>query len=446
MSRIRWARGLCLIAALTVIFVSGASVALTGTAVGSDSPDTVEVADSTGIATAVDKPGEMLFQADKPEEAVSQVDQPAETLSQATIDADSIEMEGTVDTDGDADWRVSYRIELDTSERTQGFEDLQSDIEEEPSLYLEPFEDRIQRTADSAETATEREMSVQNFEVHTERTAQLDAEFGEVVFQFEWNSFASVDDDGTVRAGDGLDSLFLDEETRLTFRWGDSLQVDSHLPDADMIADQRLTWRGPLDFEPGTPRVVFVPADGQTPTDGTAPADETTPADGETPVDGDDSAGGEIPGDGDTATDGDLLPSTPILLAAFVVVVLAIALAVFLKQREQSVTDEQQPNTSPDSQEEPPSELLSNEERVLKLVKDNGGRIKQKEVAEMFDWSAAMTSQVVGNLREDGEVETFRIGRENVLTLPDVDIVPEQENEATDENSNVSKRSNEDAN
>jgi hypothetical protein len=39
-------------------------------------------------------------------------------------------------------------------------------------------------------------------------------------------------------------------------------------------------------------------------------------------------------------------------------------------------------------------------------------------VVQELDWTDAKTSQVVGNLREDGDVEVFRIGRENVLALP----------------------------
>jgi Uncharacterized membrane-associated protein/domain len=61
---------------------------------------------------------------------------------------------------------------------------------------------------------------------------------------------------------------------------------------------------------------------------------------------------------------------------------------------------------------------LSNEERVLRLLKGNGGRMKQQQVVTELDWTDAKTSQVVGSLREDEKIEVFRIGRENVLTLP----------------------------
>jgi uncharacterized membrane protein len=55
----------------------------------------------------------------------------------------------------------------------------------------------------------------------------------------------------------------------------------------------------------------------------------------------------------------------------------------------------------------------------MRLVRDRGGRMKQQEVVSELDWSAARTSQVVSGLREDGALETFRLGRENVLKLPE---------------------------
>ena len=80
----------------------------------------------------------------------------------------------------------------------------------------------------------------------------------------------------------------------------------------------------------------------------------------------------------------------------------------------------------------PPEDLLSNEERVLQLLQENGGRMKQKQVAEQLDWTAAKTSQVVGGLRDDDEVDSFRLGRENVLTLPDVDIEGGADDDSTE--------------
>jgi uncharacterized membrane protein len=72
-----------------------------------------------------------------------------------------------------------------------------------------------------------------------------------------------------------------------------------------------------------------------------------------------------------------------------------------------------------DSSEPVDPELLSNEERVLRLIEREGGRMKQQAVAERLGWTDAKTSQVTTKLREEGSLEGFRLGRENVLSLPE---------------------------
>ena len=331
-----------------------------------------------------------------------------EWLLQTDIDdADSVEMDVTVHPDGDAEWEVVYRLELDSEEEIEAFETVQADIEADQSTYLDPFEDRIQRTVESAESTTQREMSAQDFSVSAQRTVQPNAEFGEVVYRFQWTGFATVEDDGsTIRAGDALDSLFLEDRTSLTLRWQEGYHLDSHTPQAGTERDQRLTWRGPLDFDSGEPRLTLT-------------------ADGET-------------------FGADVLPSTPALMAGILVAGVVVALWLVGQQRRQEpVADEKHPGQPPDESAASsegdgtpagvPSDLLSNEERVLALLEQHDGRLKQKRVAETLDWSAAKTSQVVGTLRDEGDVESFRIGRENVLTLPDVGLVNDRHDDATDD-------------
>jgi hypothetical protein len=73
--------------------------------------------------------------------------------------------------------------------------------------------------------------------------------------------------------------------------------------------------------------------------------------------------------------------------------------------------------------EEPPAELLSDEERVVRLLEDNGGRMKQQDVEEALDWSQTKTSNVVNDLQDEGTIEVYRLGNENTLALPgEIDI------------------------
>ncbi|WP_049991373.1 DUF7345 domain-containing protein [Natrinema salifodinae] len=66
-------------------------------------------------------------------------------------------------------------------------------------------------------------------------------------------------------------------------------------------------------------------------------------------------------------------------------------------------------------------ELLSDEERVLRLLRRNNGRMKQASIVKETGWSNAKVSQLLSQMDEDGEIEKLRIGRENLITLPEVD-------------------------
>lgn len=66
-------------------------------------------------------------------------------------------------------------------------------------------------------------------------------------------------------------------------------------------------------------------------------------------------------------------------------------------------------------------ELLSDEERVLRLLRRNGGRMKQGSIVSETGWSNAKVSQLLSQMAEDGEIDKLRIGRENLITLPEVD-------------------------
>ena len=69
------------------------------------------------------------------------------------------------------------------------------------------------------------------------------------------------------------------------------------------------------------------------------------------------------------------------------------------------------------AEDRPDVALLSNEERVVETLRRLGGRAKQQQVVQELGWTDARTSQVVSKLRDEGSIEGFRLGRENVLIL-----------------------------
>jgi uncharacterized membrane protein len=316
----------------------------------------------------------------------SQVGPEAETFAQSEVDPDSVVLGIALAENGSATWEVSYRVELTTENETAAFESLQDDIEANTSSYLSAFRDRMERTARTAENATGREMSIRGLSVST--NVEAVQQYGTVTYRFQWTNFAPVDGE-TIRMGDSLAGFFLESNSRLTVTWPEGYDATTVSPEPDDRRDLTVTWQGPIEFGSNGPQVTASPA----------------------------SSGS----------------SFPVVLLAFAVV-LAIGMVgmvwlVFKRGLfDTEDSDEQAASPAAESasrdgptggQSQPDEDLLSNEEKVLRLLDERGGRIKQQEVAGEFDWTDAKTSQVVKSLREDEEIDVFRLGRENVLVDPD---------------------------
>ncbi len=321
-------------------------------------------------------------------------------LQTGNVESDGVVLRANVSENGDARWTVEYRIRLTDENTTEAFRSLQQDIENNESQYASTFERRITATVGTAENATGREMAVENVSVTTRVQELADPSIGFVVYSFKWTNFARTESDRLV-VGDAIEGFFLNANTTLEIAWPPGYEPDDIAPMPDSRpTENSVRWNGERDFGPNQPRVVLT------------------------------SAGA--------------FSIRPARLVAGLLI-LAVLGAVLYRFRGRirrglapgSPGDEESSSTSGQSRsdaqesgtgdEAPPEDLLSPQERVLRLVRENGGRMKQAEVTEEFGWSAARTSQVVGDLRDEGKLESFRLGRENVLRLPseDDDLQPE---------------------
>ncbi|OYR47181.1 MULTISPECIES: hypothetical protein [unclassified Halorubrum] len=348
---------------------------------------------------------------------------PSGGFDQMDVSPDDVLIAVTVEPDGDAVWETQYRIRLADDDEEQAFEELRADVESDPDAYTSRFGERMRTTAGAAENATGREMNVTNVSVSAERR-ELPQSYGVLTYRFEWSNFAAVDGDRLL-VGDAVDALFLDESTSLIVSWEDGYRLGEASPTPTETRDDAVVWQGPVDFTEGEPRVTIeqeefaagalpfvalgllvaivavvgyrrrpwgASASGETPV---ASAESTEPgATTSTAADGASASPDSASGEDDVTSD-----------------------SAAGEDESGTDADEDADGAAPPVDED----LLSNEEQVIRLVEENGGRVKQKRVAEELDWTAAKTSQVVTGLRDDGDLDGFRLGRENVLSLPEYD-------------------------
>ena len=326
-------------------------------------------------------------------------------LQQGGVDADEVQMDVMLRPNGTAEWTLEFWVRLDDNESTTAFDSLQDDIRDDPENHTRTFAERMNDTVATASDATGREMSADGFAVETERQS-FAREYGVVRYTFRWHGFAAVEGD-ELRAGDAIEGIYLDEGTRLLLEWPEGYERTSVTPDPDDDREHAVSWRGgETDFVSGEPRVVITAAGSGLRTAvlaGVAVAAVGLAAVGVWWYRDRTSTAGRT-ADEDESSDREPDPDS--------------ASGSGSATASAGTTAESAGSSATGT---PEMDLLSNEEQVLRLVRDNGGRMKQQAVVEELGWTDAKTSKVVSGLREEGELESFRLGRENVLSLPDAD-------------------------
>lgn len=346
-------------------------------------------------------------------------------------DADSVLISIEVTEDGDAEWWVEYRYALDDNTTRTAFENLSADIEDEPDSYASRFREGIVGSAETAAQNTGREMTISEvtIETGTDPIPQADGRHGTISYQFTWEGFADAQGD-SLEVGDAIHGFYLSPETTLLVSWPQSYELMEVRPTAENERDDRITWEGEMRFGSDEPAIRLgktTEQDTENPDqdDGQSGSedqpDESTEDGGTPPTDAD--GGGGTP-----ATEGDGDGGLPMLVLAVAAVLMlgVVGTGGFVVLRRYE-TKEDSDLEAENAEQRPPPDLMSNEERVLTALEDHGGRMKQKELAEECDWHASKTSKVVNGLKEDDAIEVFRLGRENILTLPDHTLDPTEQ-------------------
>lgn len=309
-------------------------------------------------------------------------------VEQRAVDADTVLIEAALQPSGAAVWTVEHRVRLETANETTAFEELRADVRANESRYASAFRQRMNGTIDTAQARTGRSMAIENVSV-TATIKALGRSTGVLTYRFRWTGFAAQQGDRLV-AGDALAGLYLDDSTVLTVAWPANYSAAAVRPEGER-GNRSVTWYGPHDFGPNEPHVAVSP--------------EAMPS-----------------GEGATG-----LPLWPGLIVAVAIVAGAYwwhARRADAESGAENATGDSSGAADRDEGSPPPAEsgdgdesLLRNDEQVRRLLLANGGRMKQQAIADELDWTDAKTSQVVGDLREEEVVETFRIGRENVVEL-----------------------------
>jgi hypothetical protein len=311
---------------------------------------------------------------------------------------------------GNATWTVELRYRLIGEDEISSFEGIQEDFEEGNLTVFEGIEEEIRPFAEEAANQTGRSMSLSDFNRDVEMKETLTLTEGVVSVSFNWSNFAAVNG-SVVRVGDIFagGGLALTEDERFVVERVDSLPVHSAAPEPDIEDGSRLVWDGERFFEEGQPRIVF----GEPP--------EASGNGGDGGGEGQDgNSSGEGTGDGGP-------PTTAAVIAGFLVLVSGFAGGFYLSRSGFMRGDGSEGDGGAATEAETAAteaengDLLTDEDRVVRILRGNGGKMKQAEIVEQTDWSKSKVSMLLSDMEDSGTISKLRLGRENVIELEDGD-------------------------
>ncbi|QLK27685.1 hypothetical protein HYG81_08800 [Natrinema zhouii] len=441
--RVSTAITLALTALLTMSLLGAVAVAPAAASPPSDSSQTAVAADRSHSTSAIASPVDSTtahrsdsFAPSLSSAAAAQSDPPLNQTDPRQV------IRLTVQDNGDVRWTIESHFRVTSDEDAAVFRDYAAEVAAGRDGVTYNFEEFRQ----TAEQTTGREMSIEDAGWDEPRivdssdvtggdtTTDEDARIGIISYSVTWTNFATVEDD-RIYFGDAFRT---DAGTWMKIQDGQRFVVETQSNYA-LETPTQLTWDGPYEFTTDELEIVFVQTGsggGGSLLDlswwwllviggaivaagiggyllfrrdelnelpiplerfpalesiGIGSRSDSESGDGTGPAAGAASSTAEAPAPGRTDID-DSNAGTGTRL-----------------------------EYTEDAGEEIDPELLSDEERVLRMLTQNGGRMKQATIVSETGWSNAKVSQLLSKMDDNGEIEKLRIGRENLITLPGVD-------------------------
>jgi uncharacterized membrane protein len=267
----------------------------------------------------------------------------------------------TVADDGSAAWHVEYRTLLLTAADVADFEAYAAELSE---VYLPEFRGLMERSAATAAAATGRYMEIGGVTGNAVIQESPTGRYGIVVYTALWDGF--TEPAATIAIGDAFTGgLYLEKGNTLVIRIPAQYAVAQALPAPDTTRDG-LVWSGPRSFGAGEPRVVLEPQG---------------------------------------------LPLPVAAIGLVLLIVIGSAGALSFRRRSSA------PVPSPDPSPHAGTEHVNLEDRIMHLLRSQGGELFQSDIVRMTSLPRSTVSTVLNDIHTRGMIVKVKKGRENLIRL-----------------------------
>ncbi|WP_324758464.1 DUF7343 domain-containing protein [Haloarcula sp. GH36] len=339
----------------------------------------------------------------------------------------------TVYANGSARWTIEHRTPLSNESERQQFEEFARTFESTETALYADFVEQAGLLTQFATNRTGRSMAPSDFR----RSASIDPvrRTGAVRMSFQWGNFTQQRDGRIVMSDVFEGGFYIGPDQSFVVQRGPELAFTDARPTPDsrsnpnsLARSETVTWEGEQSFNDQRPYVELGP---RSVVDTETPTQESTTTGSVSGASGGGDSGGPSGTDGTTPQQSGGGSNWLFALIAVAVLAVGIAAVWWFGGRGATVTDgadgsgaaptdsEPTGTDQPDPQEPavPDEELLSDNDRVLRLLRENGGRMKQVDIVDETDWSKSKVSMLLSDMEADDEISKLRVGRENIISI-----------------------------
>jgi hypothetical protein len=344
-------------------------------------------------------------------------------LQDQTLDREGVHIGVQLRSDGDARWNISATYELENVNDTAAFDSLARSFtagETNNGFSVDVF----RAVAPEVSEQVGRQMEITSENRQATKIDRANNSTGVLTLSFTWTNFSAVTNETLVVdsfAGTWFGDLGADQT--LTVRPPEGYDPDTVEPGTSVV-DGAYRWEGPQEFGVGQPSLVFTVAPAPEPPEDGFPVVAVVSVVGVVVVLGGLAvvyARGDLPafsrGSDDTEDDSGADDAPAVAADEQPADADGAEPAAGSAANGAGPAPEESGETAAGAGGVDP-ELLSDEERVERLLEANGGRMKQSKIVEETRWSTAKVSQLLSSMADEGRIEKLRIGRENLISLP----------------------------
>lgn len=268
---------------------------------------------------------------------------------------------------GTASWLIERSAYLPTTDDQTSFEQLIT----RAITYIDQFSSQVANIIDQTHNKTGRFMTAEHIAVGGNVTQSGAGAYGFIKYSFDWTNFA-VPGSTKMTLGDAFSNAsFLFGPGSLSVLLPTGYIVNNCSPTPDYSSGNLLRWNTVGDLQDDQPSVLL------------------------------------------SQNDGTVFPPAVLVLAGALLLIAGGVLASVMVLRVKRKTTKNTSETIPDYS----FKEMADTERILALLKKEGGQALQSRITEQLKFSKAKTSRILGEMETKGMVSRRKNGRDKVVSI-----------------------------